>query len=209
VGACGPPRAGPGRQCPRLVTTAPEQQTVSFNRMADGTRADYDLLAPLNAEFQAALPDRILQAVDDLNGPTGGFKLTRYEHSLQTATRALRDGRDDEYVTMCLVHDIGDNLAPFTHSEMISAVIKPFVRPEVEWIARHHTFFQTYYYAHLFGDDRNARDRYRDHEWFDACVEFCARYDQESFDPDYAWLSIESFEPMVRAVFSEPRYLTR
>lgn len=182
-------------------------ETVSFTRMADGTKKDYELLEPFAAAFHAGLPDRILAAIDELDGPAGGFRLTRYEHSLQTATRAMRDGRDDEYVVMCLVHDIGDSLAPFTHSEMIGTLLRPFVRPEVAWIARHHGLFQTYYYAHFRGGDRNARDIYRDNEWFDACVEFCDRYDQESFDPDYPSLGIETFEPLVRATFSEPRYL--
>ncbi|BCB76567.1 hypothetical protein Pflav_029770 [Phytohabitans flavus] len=125
--------------------------TVSFTRMADGTKEDYDLLEPYAAEFCAGLPDRILAAVRELDGPAGGFLLTRYEHSLQTATRALHDGRDHEYVVMSLVHDIGDNLAPHTHSEMIGAVLRPFVRPELVWIARHHGLFQTYYYAHFRG----------------------------------------------------------
>lgn len=182
-------------------------RTVSFIRMADGTKDDYDLLEPFAEEFCAGLPDRILAAVGELDGPAGGFKLTRYAHSLQTATRALRDGRDEEYVVMSLVHDIGDNLAPHTHSEMVGAVLRPFVRPEVEWVARHHGLFQTYYYAHFRGQDRNARDAYRDHEWYDACVQWCERYDQESFDPAYAALPIATFEPMVREVFSRPRYL--
>jgi predicted HD phosphohydrolase len=182
-------------------------EKVSFTRMADGTKEDYALLEPHAAEFTAGLPYRMLAALRELDGPAGGFQVNRLTHSLQTATRARRDGRDEEYVVMALVHDIGDGLAPFTHSEMIGAVLRPFVRPEVEWIARHHGLFQTYYYAHHKGGDRNARDAYRDHRWYDACVEFCARYDQESFDPAYAADPLTSFEDAVRAVFRKPRYL--
>jgi predicted HD phosphohydrolase len=181
-------------------------QTVEFTRMADGTKADYDLLAGYGAAFTAGLPDRILQALDDLKGSTEGYKVTRFGHSVQTATRAQRDGRDEEYVVMALIHDIGDGLAPFSHSEMIGAILRPFVRPEVCWIAQHHGVFQMYYYAHHTGGDRNARDRYRGHEWFDACAEFCEKYDQESFDPAYENLPIEFFEPMVHRVFAEPRH---
>lgn len=181
--------------------------TVSFTRMVDGTKADYDLLRERGAAFLAKLPDRILEAVDALREPGDGYQVTRFEHSIQTASRAHRDGQDDEYVVMALVHDIGDGLAPYTHSEMVGAVLRPFVRPEVEWIARHHGAFQLYYYGQHIGADPNSREAFRDSEWFDACVQFCEKYDQESFDPAYESLPIEFFEPMLRQVFSEPRYL--
>ena len=182
-------------------------ETVGFTRMEDGTREDYELLDRLEQPYLDALPDRILAAVEALKESFSGYQVSRYEHSLQSATRAERDGRDEEYVVACLVHDIGDELAPHTHGEMMGAVLRPFVRPEVCWIVRHHGLFQSYYYAHHSGGDRDARERYRDHEWFDACAEFCERYDQNCFDPAYESLPIEHFEPMVRRVFAEPRYL--
>jgi predicted HD phosphohydrolase len=182
-------------------------ESVGFTRMEDGTREDYELLGRLEQPYLDALPDRILAAVDALKESFSGYQVSRYEHSLQSATRAERDGRDEEYVVACLVHDIGDELAPHTHGEMMGAVLRPFVRPEVCWIVRHHGLFQSYYYAHHSGGDRDARERYRDHEWFDACAEFCERYDQNCFDPAYESLPIEHFEPMVRRVFAEPRYL--
>ncbi len=181
--------------------------TVRFTRMEDGTPEDYELLDRLEQPYLEALPDRILAAVEALKESFSGYQVSRYEHSLQSATRAERDGRDEEYVVAALVHDIGDELAPHTHGEMMGAVLRPFVRPEVCWIVRHHGLFQSYYYAHHTGGDRDARERYRDHEWFDACAEFCARYDQNCFDPAYESLPIEHFEPMVRRVFAEPRYL--
>ena len=183
--------------------------TVSFTRMSDGTREEYQMIKELGTEFMAKQPDRILSALREMETSTAGYQVSRYTHSLQTATRAHRDGRDEEYVVMAAVHDIGDDLAPLTHSEMIGAVLRPYVRPEICWIASHHGVFQLYFYAHHYGGDRDARDAYRGHEWFDACAEFCAKYDQESFDPDYDTLPIEFFEPMVRRVFGEPRYLER
>jgi predicted HD phosphohydrolase len=184
-------------------------ETVSFTRMADGTRADYELLERLEAGYLAALPDRLLAAVRALAQSFSGYRVTRYEHSLQSATRALRDGRDDEYVVAALLHDIGDELAPHTHGEMVAAVLRPFVRDELCWVIHHHGLFQTYYYAHHYGGDRNVRDRYRGHPYYDACVEFCELYDQNCFDPAYAPLPLERFEPLVRATFAEPRYLDR
>lgn len=182
-------------------------ETVGFTRMEDGTREDYELLDRLQQGYLAELPDRLLAALEGLRTSFAGYRVSRYEHSLQSATRAHRDGRGEEYVVAALLHDIGDELAPYTHGEMTAAVLRPFASPEICWIVQHHGLFQAYYFAHHSGGDRNARDRYRDHEWFDACAEFCERYDQNCFDPDYESLPVEFFEPMVRRVFAEPRYL--
>jgi len=180
---------------------------VSFTRMADGTPEDWALIESLETEFHAALPDRILTALERLHESFGGYQVTRYTHSLQAATRALRDDRDEEYVVTALVHDIGDDLAPFTHDEMVATLLKPFVREELCWMVKHHGAFQMYFFNYLSDDDRNTRERWRDDPHFDLTAEFCERYDQASFDPDYATLPIDEFEPMVRRVFAEPRYL--
>ena len=183
------------------------RETVGFTRMEDGTREDFELLDRLEEPYIAELPDRLLAALDGLKESFAGYKVSRYEHSLQSATRAHRDGRSEEYVVAALLHDIGDELAPFTHGEMTAAVLRPFVSPEIAWVVKHHGLFQSYYFAHHTGGDRDARERYRDHEWFDACAEFCERYDQNCFDPGYESEPVEFFEPMVRRVFAEPRYL--
>ena len=180
---------------------------VSFTRMEDGTPEDWALIESLEAQFYAALPDRILAALEKLRESFGGYQVTRYTHSLQAATRALRDGRDEEYVVTALVHDIGDDLAPYTHDEMVATLLKPFVRDELCWMVKHHGAFQMYFFSYLSDDERNTRERWRDHPNFDLTAEFCERYDQASFDPDYPTLPIDGFEPMVRRVFAEPRYL--
>jgi predicted HD phosphohydrolase len=182
-------------------------QRAAFTQMIDGTQADYDLVVASEDAYNASLADRVLAAVRDLAGGVQGYAVDRYEHSLQSATRALRDGRDEEYVVMALVHDVGDSLAPWTHSEMAAAILRPFVRPELHWICAHHGVFQLRYYGAFVGEDPDARERYRGHEWFDACEEFCVRYDQASFDPGFASEPLEVFEPMVRRVFGRPRYL--
>ena len=192
---------------PDVTASRTDTKTVSFTRMADGTAADYALLARAEERFCETLPDRLLDAVRALQLSFSGYQVSRYEHSLQSATRALRDGRDEEYVVMALLHDVGDSLAPHTHSEMMGAVLRPFVRPELVWICSHHGAFQLYYYAQHYEMDPNIRDRWAGHEHYDACVEFCERYDQNCFDPAYQSLALETFEPMVRRVCSEPRYL--
>jgi predicted HD phosphohydrolase len=185
-------------------------RVVSFRRMEDGTKEDYELLDESEKVYAAGLPGRILQAVRKLDHSLEGYPVSRLGHSLQTATRALRDGADDELIVAALIHDVGDELAPYNHAEVAAAIIRPYVRPEVAWIVEQHGLVQTYYYVHHNGGDRFMRDRLKGHQWFGACVDFCHLWDQVSFDPEYAGLPLEAFEPHVRRVFGrvphDPRY---
>lgn len=173
-------------------------ETVSFTRMADGTREDYELLEREERPYLEALPERVLAVFEMLGHATGGYQVSRLEHCLQTATRAERDGADEELIAAALLHDIGDVLSPYNHSEVAAAVLKPYVRDEVHWIVQHHGVFQLYHYGHHYGLDRNVRDRYRGHKHYDACLAFCERWDQVAFDPDYRSLPLAHFEPLVR-----------
>jgi len=183
-------------------------EVAQFRQMIDGTRADYELIGRHEHEYALSLPDRILDSLKRLDGGLGmgGFPVTRYQHSLQSATRALRDGADIEYVVAALIHDIGDDLSPYNHSDIAAAILKPYVRAEVTWVVQQHGLFQSYYFAHHFDKNRNGRDRYKDHPWYDACVRFCERWDQASFDPDYPSEPLSTFEPMVREVFLRPAH---
>ena len=178
---------------------------VSFTAMENGSREDYELVARHDRENAAQLADRVLQWLLQMDGESP-YRISRLEHCLQTATRAERDGADDETVICALLHDIGDVLAPQNHSAVAADLLAPFVSEKNEWIVRHHGLFQGYYYFHHYGGNRDARERYRGHEHFDACVDFCARWDQVSFDPDYDTLPLEHFESRVRALFArEPK----
>lgn len=176
--------------------------TVSFRQMKDGTRADYELLERIERQYVSALPERILTALRGLEDSFGGYQVTRLEHCLQTAARAEADGADEEMLLGALLHDLGDVLAPANHSQYAAAIIRPYVRDEVTWIVEHHGLFQMYYYAHHVGGDPNARERYRGHQWFEACANFCERWDQAAFDPDYPTPSLEHFTPLVRRIFA-------
>jgi predicted HD phosphohydrolase len=184
---------------------------VSFRRMADGTREDYLLLDESERRYATGLATRVLEALAKLDHSLEGYPVSRLQHSLQAATRALRDGADEELIVAALLHDIGDELAPYNHAEFAAAIIRPYVRPEVTWIVAQHGLFQNYYYVHHFGGDRNARERLRDHPYYLACVHFCAAWDQCSFDPEYPAERLEHFEPMVRRIFArephDPRYM--
>ncbi len=176
---------------------------VSFTAMRDGTQADYDLLAAYDAEHPDAMAERVLRWLRrmDTDSP---YAVTRLEHCLQTATRAERDGADDETIVCALLHDIGDVIAPANHSEVAAALLAPYVSEKNYWLVKHHGLFQGYYYFHFYGGDRNARDRYREHPYYQSCVDFCARWDQPSFDPDYATQPLEHFKPLIEALFAKP-----
>ncbi|MEC7791062.1 MAG: HD domain-containing protein, partial [Pseudomonadota bacterium] len=156
-------------------------ETVNFTSMAQGTRAEYELLDRYETEFTDSLAHRILEHLERLDDSISGYKVSRLEHCLQSATRAHRAGEPEEVVVAALVHDIGDMVAPFSHSELAAAVLRPFVSEKIYWIVKHHGLFQMYYFAHHLGGDRNARDRYRDHQWYDDAIRFCEFYDQNCF----------------------------
>jgi predicted HD phosphohydrolase len=175
---------------------------VQFTRMANGTRDEYQYLHGLEKQYISHLPERLIEALRRLDDGLEGYQITRYQHSLQTATRAMRDGADTEMIVAALLHDIGDDLAPDNHSQVAASIIRPYVRPEVTWVVNMHGVFQYKYYGHHIDLDPDQRDAYRDHRWFDSCANFCERWDQESFDPDYPTEPIETFEPMLREIFS-------
>lgn len=177
-------------------------KTVSFTRLSDGTRAEYRFLARQEPAPGDSLATDVLALLRRLKGPSFGYRVDRYEHSLQTATRALRDGADEETVVCALLHDIGDTLAPENHGGLAAEILKPYVSAENHWVVAHHPVFQGYYYWHHLDKDRNTRDQYAGNPYYGACARFCERWDQESFDPDYDTMDIEIFEPMVRRLFA-------
>lgn len=173
---------------------------VSFKAMEYGTQADYDLLFAEETP-ENGIADRTLGWLKDMDEPSP-YHITRLDHSLQAATRAERDGADNETIACALLHDIGDIIAPANHSEVAAALLAPYISKKNHWIIKHHGVFQGYYWFQFIGGDRNAREKYCDHEYYQACVEFCAKWDQTSFDPDYNTLPLEHFEPLVRELFA-------
>jgi len=182
-------------------------ETVNFTAMEHGTRADYDLVARHDAENAAELPERVLSWLRMMDGPSP-YRISRLGHCLQSATRAEDDGADDEMIACALLHDVGDVIAPTNHSQAAAALLRPYVSDENWWIVNHHGLFQGYYYFELYDIDRDLRDRYKDHEYYDACVEFCHRWDQSAFDPLYPTRPLEHFEPLVHDLFRETKSVT-
>ena len=177
---------------------------AKFRNFEEGTQADWAIIASQYQAFAKELPDRVVTHLQLLKGDFGGFPIDRLDHCLQTATRAHRDGRPETYVVMALLHDIGDTIGTYNHPDIGAAVIKPFVSEEEHWICAQHGLFQGNYYFHYLGMDRDARYVHRGHEHWDACEEFCRKYDQAAFDPDYDSEPLSFFEPMLRRVMANP-----
>jgi predicted HD phosphohydrolase len=178
---------------------------AAFTTMEESTGEDWALIMSSFVPFAQRLPDRILSHLRLLDGDYGGFAVDRLAHSLQTATRAHQAGEDEEYVVCSLLHDIGDTLGSFNHAEIAAAVLRPFVSEANHWMVEKHGVFQGYYFFHHLGMDRNQREQFRGHEWFERTALFCERYDGPAFDPAGETLPLEFFEPMVRRVFAAPR----
>lgn len=175
---------------------------VGFTRMDQGTVADYALLDELAKPYIAKTGERVVAYLRNLKGGFPGYQVDRYEHSLQTATRALRAGECEEIVVAALLHDIGDDLAPENHSELAAGVLRPYVARHTYWMVLQHGLFQGYYYFDKTGGDADERERHRGHPAYEMTVRFCADYDHLSFDPDYDTLSIDRFVPLVERVFA-------
>ena len=178
---------------------------AKFHAMTEGTAQDWGNIIQATRAYGAEFPDRLIAHLKLLDGDCGGFAVDRLTHSLQTATRAQRDGRDEEYVACALIHDIGDILGPSHHAEVGAVIMKPFISERNYWMMEHHAIFQGYYYFHYLGGDRDMREKFRGHPDFEYTAQFCHLYDQNSFDPAYDTLPLEAFEPILRRVTAAPK----
>ena len=179
---------------------------VSFTEMKNGTKEDYLFLDKNEKDFANKTADRILEFMSNLTETLEGYQVSRLEHSLQSATRAYKNGESEEMIVATLLHDIGDELAPMNHSEYAASILKPYVSEKTHWIIEKHGEFQMYYYAHHLGGNRNKRDDYKDHKYYNDTINFCEKYDQNSFDPNYKSLPLEFFRPIVKKIFSRKPY---
>lgn len=178
---------------------------AKFKSFVDAERDDWMIIGRETAQFNKGLADRVIRHLEILRGDYGGFPIDRLEHSLQTATRALRDGRDEEYVVCALLHDIGDTLGSYNHPDVAAAILKPFVSEQNHWMVANHGIFQGYYFFEHLGLDKNMRDKFQGHPWYEYTAQFCHLYDQSAFDPDYESESLDFFRPMVERVFEKPK----
>ena len=179
---------------------------VKFTEMKYGTKEDYLLLDKHEKKYIEGTADRILKFMSGLTATLEGYQVSRLEHSLQSATKAFKAGEDEEMVVAALLHDIGDELAPLNHSEYAAAVLKPYVSKKTHWIIEKHGEFQMYYYAHHLNGNKNQREKYKDHEFYLDTINFCEKWDQSSFDPNYNSLKLKDFEKIVKKIFARKPY---
>jgi predicted HD phosphohydrolase len=185
----------------------PTEETVQFRHLTQATPDDWRLLRRHEEAYARGLPDRVLAALRALDDDTiAGYRVSRLQHCLQTATRAERDGVDGEMVIAALLHDIGDTLAPTNHAEFAAALLRPYVRPEVAWTVEVHGLFQLQFYGAHVGHPTDGHLAWRDHPWFGTAQRFVEHWDQAAFDETYPTLPLAHFETRLRTIFSrEPK----
>jgi len=199
-----------------LKAKRPENARASYTALKDATIEDFLIQGQAFDAYaeSGAIVNNILGLVKNMKGQNGeiGANVDMYEHSLQTATRARRDGADDETVVCALLHDIGEVLSGTNHGEIPASILRPYISPKNHWVLSNHEVFQAYFYLDKCGGDKDLRDKVKSwqeegikegHEYYDACAEFCEKWDQPSFEVDFGTDSLESFQPLVSAVMSK------
>lgn len=170
------------------------------------TAADWALLDGQRGDFyrrhQAAEVLRMFAA--SAEDPTFGYQVNNFRHGLQSATRALQDGLDEETVVVCLLHDIGFIACPSSHGAFAAALLGPYVGEANRWMLEHHQVFQQVHLPTYPNNDARARERWRGHPAFEWTARFVARYDQDTIDPGAPMLPLAAFEPMVQRLFLRP-----
>jgi len=132
---------------------------------------------------------------------SSGFQLNSYTHALQSATKAMQAGMDEEYVVCALLHDLGEFLDPFNHGDIAGEIVRNFVSPDNHWMVANHPIFQLSFRDHSLYD-REACRRLQGHPVFERTMDFCDRFDQSCFDGGFTNLPLDAFAPMVRRVFA-------
>lgn len=182
-----------------------DESRASFTAMDDATAAEWQVIGKKARQHQRELPERVIEHLRLLEDDFGGFAVDRLTHSLQTATRAAEDGRDEEYVVCALLHDIGDTLGPSNHADIAAVILKPYVSEKNHWMVAKHAIFQGYHFFHYLDLDRNMRDQFKGHDYYEYTEEFCRKYDQNSFDKDYKTMPLEDFVPALESVLTTPK----
>jgi predicted HD phosphohydrolase len=148
---------------------------------------------------------QVLRMLADTAGdPSFGYTVNNFQHCLQSATMALRDGLPEEDIVVCLLHDVGFIVSPHQHGEFAAALLGPYVSERNDWMLRRHAIFQDLHAIHHPTIDRHARERWRGHPHFDWAAQFVERYDQNAIDGSYDCAPLSVFEPMVYRLFSKP-----
>ncbi len=175
-----------------------------FRAAVDASREDWEIIEEAERRWRgdAGVGDGLLRLLGSLQHDDAlGAPVNLYTHCLQTATRAMQDGADDELVVVALFHDVPEAISENDHGALAAKMLAPRISDARAWLLTHHGVFQNYYFANHPTRDRFERDGYRDHPLAAQTDHFCRCYDQNSFDPDFTLPPLESFRPIVRRFF--------
>ena len=189
-----------------MQTTTDER--ADFRTLDEATPADWRIT--LRAESADRLArttgDRLLDLLASMRDADSlGSPVNLYTHSLQTATRVLRAGEDDELAVVALFHDLPEALSDNHHGLVAAALLSPWISERRSWLLVQHVEFQQFHFVNHPGTERHARDRFAGHPFYAETAHFCQFYDQNSFDSDYPTLPLKEFAPIVRRFFARPR----
>ncbi|NNC71521.1 MAG: HD domain-containing protein [Sphingomonadaceae bacterium] len=191
-----------------MATQAAEAPAKSFTRMQDGQPEHWAVIgAEHQAHYKTDAPKRIIQHLRDLDELTLGFGCSQLQHSLMTATLARRDGASDEEVVAALCHDIGKTMSVPNHGAIAAEILKPYVSDDLYHVIKYHQDFQGAYYYNYMGRSTTMREDHKDESWYGLACKLVDEWDAPAFDPDFEVDSLESFEPEIMSVFSQPKMM--
>ena len=179
--------------------------SARFRAAIDATRDDWQIMEDAEGRWRDAggIGDGLLRLLSSLqfDDPLGA-PVNLYTHCLQTATRALEDGADDELIVVALFHDVPEAISQNDHGAVAAQLLAPRISAARTWLLTHHGAFQNFYFVSHPTRDRFERNRYLDHPYAEQTDYFCRCYDQNSFDPDFPTLPLDSFRPVVHRFFT-------
>ncbi|WP_431284080.1 hypothetical protein ACQW02_04540 [Humitalea sp. 24SJ18S-53] len=138
--------------------------------------------------------------------PSFGYQVNNFRHCLQSATAAMIDGRDEEYIVVALLHDVGYTVCPTNHGAFAASLLGPYVSDAARWLLEHHQIFLAHHYNDHPEEADNAtqRELWRGHPHFEATAGFVERYDQTTIMPGQPEAPLASFAPMLARLLSRP-----
>ncbi|MEY8872288.1 HD domain-containing protein [Francisella philomiragia] len=151
-----------------------------------------------DADYLVDMYSRLLLKLQDSKE---GFPINRFEHSLQSATLAYKDGRELDYVISALLHDVGEIFDPFNHDHIIAELLRNYISDKCYFILKYHTIFQGYNYWDKIGLNKNLREEFKDSPYYNDAVEFIAKYDDKAFSKTYENMTLDEFKPLMKKFF--------
>ncbi|MBV8687132.1 MAG: HD domain-containing protein [Alphaproteobacteria bacterium] len=177
-----------------------------FTDMRNGTAGDWAHIAAEHGRHQkSAAARQIMDSLARLKEIEVGFAADQLTHSLMAGTLARRAGASDEEVVAALCHDLGKLFSIPNHGAIAAEMLKPYVREDLYHAIYWHQEFQGRYYFEHLGKDPEGRERFRDEPWYAFAEKLVDEWDAPAFDPSFDVDPLESFEPEVTRVFSNPR----